>query len=377
MRELTKEHDVENLNLPTGTGLSDTAAAPDYHLSAIPLSSPRSTDWKERLAKWRALRNASLFLEDGRARASRQAETVTQRLVSVHHTVQHGHVFSNKRIPRDVTAAAMGRYETDLIVITPRRVVVLEVKNWSGSLRIQGDQWMQTQRSGNQVAHQNLLAYNRDKLRVLRQYLFHQGVDLPPERFHQAVVFANPRLDIDPALKGHPAVLEFDSLNSVLGGGTSSARLMAAKLLERLVSVETAMALHQSLLDVIPPAQVKAAAEAIAELRTWDRITLRGGRVLQGDLVWLRMHSTHVPARVLNPGGEGTFYWRRDVFGGFFWVVMNESAGYMQGTIFKDQHRAPRKSLAVDEDACLCFHEAGVPKPSIIALSHVQRLQNG
>lgn len=41
----------------------------------------------------------------------------------------------------------------------------------------------------------------------------HRGRWFATERFHQAVVFANPRLDIDPVLRRHPAVLEFDSLD--------------------------------------------------------------------------------------------------------------------------------------------------------------------
>ena len=368
---------VNNFNFPTGTGLSDAGPCADYRLAAIPLSCPRATAWTERLARWRALRDAPLFLEDGRTRAARQAETVTGRLVSVHHTVQFGHVFSSKRIPRDVNAAAMGRCETDLIVITPRRVVVLEVKNWSGSLRVQGNQWVQTQRSGNQLVHQNLLLHNRDKLRVLRQYLLHKGVNLPAERFHQAVVFANPRLDIDPTLRGHPAVLEFDSLDSVLGEGTSAARVMAARVVEKLAGVEAASGVNQTLLDIIPPSEGKAAAAAIAELRTWDRIALRGGRVLQGDVLWLRIHGTHCPAEAMDRGGIGSFYWRRDRLGGILWVVMNGYPGYMEGTIFGDQHRIPRRILPVDLDACAYFHEVGAPKPSIVALTNVERVEVG
>lgn len=368
---------MENLNLPPGTGLGDPAADPGYVLSAIPLSPERSTDWRERLANWRALRNAPVFLEDGRTHASRVTEVVTRRLVSVHHTTRYGHLFSNKRIPRDVKAAAMGRYETDLIVITPRRIVVLEVKNWSGTLRLQGDQWIQTQRSGNQIVHNNLLTHNRDKLRVLHQYLKHKGVHLPAERFHQAVVFANPRLDIDPVLREHPAILEFDSLDSALGDGTSAARLLAAKLVDKLVANEAAAAVQRDLLDVIPPAQIKAAAQAIEELRTWDLVTLRGGRVLQGDVLWLRIIGCQASTWTLNPGGEGHFVWRRDLIGGLQWVVWNESPGYVQGTLFKNQHLAPRRMVPLNSDACICFHEAGNPKPSIIALTHVERVRNG
>lgn len=99
--------------------------------------------------------------------------------------------------------------------------------------------------------------------------------------------------------------------------------------------------------------------------------------MLQGDVLWLRMHGTHCPAEVMNRGGAVSFYWRRDLVGGFLWVVLDGYPGYMQGTIFGDQHRIPRRILPVDLDACAYFHEAGAPNPSIVALTHVERVELG
>jgi hypothetical protein len=368
---------MNNLDTPATTGLFDPSASANYRLGAIPLAPERFTTWQERLAQWRALRDAPLYLEDGRALAARGAERQAKRRLSVHHATQYGHVFSNKRIPRDVSAAAMGRFEADLIVLTPRRVVVLEVKNWSGQLRVEGDRWVQVQRSGTEVIHPNLLAHNREKLRSLHRYLTHAGVSIPDERFHQAVIFANTRLEIDPAIAGHPAVLLIDDVGDVLGDGTSLGRHVAARLVQLLTDAETSAALAENLLKVIPPAEVAAATEAIKDLRSWDRLTLRGGRELQGDILWLRVIGQKAPAAALKPGGAATLEWRRGVFGGIQWVLRNRRAGTLRGDIFWDQHLVPGRRLPLDADDCVYFHEPGEARPSIIALSHVERVQIG
>lgn len=368
---------MDHIDTPNTTGLMDRPAGPDYRLGAIPLAPERFSTWQERLAQWRALRDAPLYLEDGRARAARGAEQYAKRRLSVHHATQYGHVFSNRRIPRDVQAAAMGRFEADLIALTPRRVVVLEVKNWSGQLKLAGDRWVQVQRTGAEVDHPNLLVHNREKLRALHRYLAHAGVNIPAERFHQAVIFANPRLEIDPAIADHPAVLCMDEVGHVLGSGTSLGRHMAARLVQLLTDAETNATLAENLLKVIPPAEVDAATAAIKGLRTWDRLTLRGGRELLGDIIWLRLTGNQAPAAALKPGGAAWLEWRRGLLGGFHWVVRNRGAGNLRGDIFWDQHRVPDRRVPMDADDCVYFHEPGEPKPSIIALSHVERVQIG
>ena len=366
---------------PRGTGLFDSPAADGFRMAGIPQWTDRLSTWQHRLAQWGALRDVPLYREDPRIAAARQAERTARQRLSVHHATQHGHLFSNRRIPRDHRAATMGRFKADLIAITARRVVVVEVKNWSGQLYPAGGCWIQVQRSGEQIQHPDLLVHNREKLRALYRYLMASGVKIDPDRLHQGVVFVNPRLSIAPEIARHPAVLRLDpagdSLGSLLGEGTSLGRRAAARIVQWLVDAETTATLAQHLLQVIPPVGVKAAADAIGALRSWDRLALRGGRELQGDIVWLRVAGTQVPAGDLQPGGASTLHWGRSWIGGLRWVMLNTPPGSMRGDLFRDQHRVPGRRVCLKPEDCVYFHEPGTPKPDVIALSHVERIQLG
>lgn len=368
---------MTDADTPRTTGLVDALEDDSFRLDAIPLAPERFTTWLERLAQWRTLRNTPLHPEDPRIRAARQAECKAQRRIRVHHSTQYGHIFSNRRIPRDSRAADMGRYEADLIAVTARRVVLLEVKNWSGQLRVASDGWVQVQRNGTEVHHPNLLARNREKLRALHRHLVEHGVHIAPKCFHQGLVFVNPRLDIDPEISRHPAVLQLDGVGDLMGDGASLGRRAAAWVTQWLAGAETSAALAQHLLQVIPPADAKAAAEVIGALRTWDRLTLRGGRELQGDILWMGVTGRHVPAQALKPGGAADLHWRRSLIGGVRWVVMNQWPGSMTGDLFWDQHLVPGGRVWLDTEDCVCFQEPGRSKPGIIALNHVERIHVG
>src|SRR5690349_13435166 len=63
------------------------------------------------------------FTERPEVAAGRRGEQNTRRWVGKHLSTNFGAVFGGKRVPRDMKAASMGRYEIDLVVVTPRRVV--------------------------------------------------------------------------------------------------------------------------------------------------------------------------------------------------------------------------------------------------------------
>jgi Nuclease-related domain len=186
----------------------------------------------------------------------------------------------------------MGRYELDLLVITPRRVVNLEIKNWSGKLRVQRDQWVQQRRDGSEFAHDNLLSYNRDKLLAVRRYLQHSGVTLPVQRFHQAVVFDNPNLDLDPSLERHPAVLRLDRLSSGVPGTTLKPNEWHETVHDRAFAAAVDAGDGDQLGAIGQPLQIKREfgnAEAVADAAEADegefeRLHAKKVRTDRGDL---------------------------------------------------------------------------------------------
>lgn len=77
--------------------------------------------------------------------AARRAERQVRHCIRAHHTAGCSHVVCHRRIPRDHCAAGMGRLETDRVVNSTCRVVLVEVKNRSGRLRRAGEQRVQVQ----------------------------------------------------------------------------------------------------------------------------------------------------------------------------------------------------------------------------------------
>src|SRR5438067_8780523 len=136
------------LNSNWSTGLEEAGPDSDdaYCLPGVPVCLPPPRDWRQRLERWAEVRRDPSFAERPEVAAGRRGELNTRRWVGQHLKTRLGAVFGGKRVPRDMKAASMGRYEIDLVVVTPRRVVALETKNWSGRLRLDGERWVHERR---------------------------------------------------------------------------------------------------------------------------------------------------------------------------------------------------------------------------------------
>ena len=103
-----------------------------YRLPGIPEKRLKAERWQDRLDDWVLLRKVPIRCERPQVSAGRGAEHSLRLKLIKHHSTRFGEVFGGKRVPRKVGDAKGGRYEIDLIVITPRRLHIIEVKNWSG-----------------------------------------------------------------------------------------------------------------------------------------------------------------------------------------------------------------------------------------------------
>jgi hypothetical protein len=361
------------------TGLEEPGPDSDdaYCLPGVPVAVPPARDWRQRLERWAEVRRAPSFTERPEVAAGRRGEQSTRRWVGQHLRTNFGTVFGGKRVPRDMKAASLGRYEIDLVVVTPRRIVALETKNWSGRLRLDGDRWVHERRDGTVNVFDDLIARNRNKLRALRDYLAHSGLVLPLARFHHAVIFENPNLDLDDRLQMHPAVIVGRDVGVVLGRATSSMTYVLSKIIERCVGNDGARLWAEHVLDVISPGQQQATCAALSKLRTWDLLTLKGGRVLQGDLLWLRIGDETLDASIMARDSEMELRWRRTLTGLCFMLLTEGAVGRTSLSMSDDAGKCRLETVDLDTTDCLYFHEVGRPRPSVIAFSSIDRIRIG
>src|SRR5437016_5456731 len=97
----------------------------------------------DRLRTWRAARRERPTLEDPGVQGGRDGELLLHELATAR-SYQGAHLFAGRRVPcprRHV------RREIDLIVLTPKLISLIEVKNWSGELHDRGEFWLHVRRS--------------------------------------------------------------------------------------------------------------------------------------------------------------------------------------------------------------------------------------
>lgn len=342
----------------------------DFRLPGVPELRSADPSWERRLDDWHAMMRVRPHAELPEVLAGARGELSLRRVMGRHQSSRFGHIFGGKRVPRDPASPAAGRYEVDLIVVTPRRIAIIEVKHWSGTLRLDGNQWVYQRRSGEVQAFESLVAHNQNKVLALRHHLQVAGLDVPGERFSQLVVFSHPRLDLDERLAAHPNVVTLYDLQfsgARFGRGVSGRDVLLARLIERCAKPATASKLTEGLLEMMTPAMTARIAEVIGQLRTWDVVRLHGGRELIGDLLWVRVDGRRIDA--LPAGCQAALHWWRGKLWGLVPLAGLAPFGRLRGKLLA--------TCSVGVDDCAYFHEAGRPRPSVIALPHVDELRTG
>jgi hypothetical protein len=341
-----------------------------YRLPGVPERREGERGWPDRLDDWLALRKVPRRPELPQVRAGRDAELSLHARLGKHESTRFGEIFGGKRVPRRVGDPQAGRYEIDLIVITPRRLHVIEVKNWSGRLTIEGDAWVHDRFNGERKVFKDLTTYNHAKAQALSRYLASQGAAVPPERVTQTVVFTNPRLQMDRRIEEHRGIVTAQQLERYLCQQRGASRLAYAMsaLIQACAEADECRKLSDGLFDLMSPLMVQRARDAIARLQTWDRMQLHGGRELIGDLLWLHLADTRTRAEVLSSGTVLELTWRRG-WSGLLPLTGLGAFGRLQG--------AGVANWVLSVRDVVYFHEAGQPKPAVIALRDADRIVVG
>ncbi|MGR3721939.1 nuclease-related domain-containing protein [Abyssibius alkaniclasticus] len=174
-----------------------------------------------RFAARRAILSVQPQAEDDAIAAGRGAEAALRGLMRDSHALKSARIFHSKRVPKVMGRASGrlpgggGRFEIDLIVVTPRQLTAIEIKNWSGELRVENGRWLQKRRNGEDLDHGDVLALNSQKLDVLTAFLAAKSLRAPP-LLSSRVMLWNKNLQLAPMLRDHPAVIERHALRGAV-----------------------------------------------------------------------------------------------------------------------------------------------------------------
>jgi hypothetical protein len=320
----------------------------------------------DRLSTWWAARRESPVAEDPAVLFGREAELVLHDLVTTHFNHKGAHLFAGRRVP---CPRRRLRREIDLIVLTPRMISLIEVKSWSGELIDRGATWVQVRRGGGELHHPNLIADNLEKRAAFLDYLRQQGIAQERDftRYvSQKIVFMNANLSVSPSIRAHPDVITRDKLAAFLDRQPAAgfAQRVFCSVIEFCLGAEAA----QSVAGGIGGEQFASLVRCVADIRTWDRLRLHGGKVLTGDLLQLHVGARHLPREEI-AREPMRVTWSRGKWGLFKALTGLGSVGRLTGP--------GSEILALTARDGVTFHAVGEPAQATVPLTRVEEIVMG
>lgn len=321
---------------------------------------------RERLSTWKALGRTEPLEEDPGILAGRQGENFLRDFVQGHVEFQNSHIFLGKRVPRK-----KGRKEIDLMVVTPKRIHIIEAKNWSGALQVRGDKWVQVRRKGQEVEHPNLLDYNLQKMDILIEYLGGKGLSLSRDFFCQKVIFVNPRLKVDEKLSENLDVITPSKLEGYLNQhkrkGLSEG--MLCSVIEFCLGSDAAQKMVKDLFKSLTKENYTTLLRELDGLSTWDRLDYYGNKSSTGDFLKLKVGDRYWRKNRLGEIRSLEIRWSRNRFWGLI------KALFRIGTL--GSVKVDGETLSLSAEDKVLFHFAGQPDPELVPLTKVEEIVLG
>ena len=170
--------------------------------------------------------------------------------------------------------------EIDVVAVT-NCIYVVEVKNWAGKVWSNNGKWYQLppRQNARALEFDDVLDECEFKARALVRTLMRSGVEVPPGSVKAIVVFANPKVVLDPATVGkHPSVFTKKQFQATVEPRNWSK--------EWLTWAAPAIFLGRA---EIPPQLRTKVNDVLSKVRTWDGLIMHNGERLQGDLKWIKL----------------------------------------------------------------------------------------
>lgn len=351
---------VDNLPDP----LNDLQASRD--VSAV----NQRVDRKSRLEIWRDIVSTTPEPELDEVVAGRDAEMALRSMVSNHLSWKTASIYHSKRVPTDSRSPKRGRYEIDLIVLTQKQISAIEIKNWSGSVQISGSSWIQERRSGEKVIHEDPLHKNQKKLESLCTFLETQNIRVPKAQISRVILW-NRNVSVPSTVARRNEIVMHHELEKFLSHQKASGfgERFLMSVLELCLEQETSQIAADGFFSAIPARDYEAAARAISQLETFDKIELYGGKVLSGDLLELRTNDGSFRLKDLSSGRIVRVECVRSKLISFFAAVFGSGPMISLSEPYSPVSVSPRDRIL--------FHSAGQEKPEEFELSRIVRMVRG
>ena len=215
---------------------------------------------------------ARKFQETGGDKAGRLAEEKISLFIEKHQKDFSIPLvsFDGIRIPR---VDQKGKYEIDSLCISPKGVLLIEVKNYGGFIKEDeknGD-WVQKNSSQKVLYHKNPLFLLEQKKIALQKYLASLGFSYGLEHFESVLLNVNENMILDARLAKNPRIKRLEDLGFFLDALKPNRKFLFWWEKETLK-------------------EYKKACHLLKDLPTWDEITLYGGSIIKGDIQKMAAH---------------------------------------------------------------------------------------
>lgn len=247
---------------------------------------------KENIEAWYRIVQADTKpqAEDPEIQAGREAENMLRGIVGEHYQFKGAHCFSAKRVYNPVVGH---KNEIDLIIITEKKLYVLECKNWGGRLKKEGDKWVQYKRQPGgtyrTIEHEDAIAKTDRVLESLIGSLRSNGIIIPRQECSRKVILMNKNLAIDSEeIYKHPDVIPPDRLYDYLGGQETQLKRYQqwfSFVITTLLDEESSAKIIDGLFKRLGGKNHSDLINIISKLPTWDKVKLYGGvKIISGDI---------------------------------------------------------------------------------------------
>jgi hypothetical protein len=326
-------------------------------------------------------RNKQKHEEDGETMGGRLAERYIKEKVEHRFTFKNAYCFQGKRIPYKTTERS-GKREIDLLVVTPKMIHIIEVKNWGGEIRDEGDKWHQIRKFKGDVVHDNPTIMNQEKMHVLKGYLDKNKCLLPqnPLRyFSQKVILMNENAILDCTIRSNPNVIVAKKLEGYVSGMKTDILLsrMFKSIITKCLDAEASIQVCDGLLDSLSPQTYQQIISLLDQLGTWDSLILYGGKRINGDFLHFCFFDGNSEQKITRHqlNHKTSFLWHRS----HWWLLMQF---FCPIGIFSS--KTSRFEIHLSRDVGqkfslghILFHSAGQKTPENFNLIDVDTLELG